>query len=140
VWAIPESERGARAKWTTDLWRMGERYFIRGLLRTRFTDRPGYFGWGLWVEVEASVFNRYLALYDRDASSEPPHQGQLANQPPGYQSLLNVPLSIQFSSSTERPELRFPLEARSELAREQRSGIDSRRYHEILVAVGAIEP
>lgn len=62
VWAIPEPEREQHAKWTSDLCQMGERYFIRCLLPIEFTDRPGYYGWGVWAEVDWLVFKRYLEL------------------------------------------------------------------------------
>ena len=140
VWAISEPERAARAKWTTDLCQMGERRFIRGLLQIPFTDQPGYFGWGLWVELDPSAFHRYLAVYDKDGASEPPENGRIANQLPGYDLVLGAEVSVHFRDSTQRPLIRFPGGAPGRLAREQVHGIDATRYHEILAAVGAIEP
>jgi ribosomal protein L34E len=71
VWAIPEPERSARAKFSSDLCQLGERYFIRGVLHVPFSEAEGDFGWGVWAEVEWPVFERYLKLYDEDGSTEP---------------------------------------------------------------------
>jgi hypothetical protein len=140
VWAIPEAARASRAKWTSDLCQLDDRHFIRGLLKVRFVDQPGYFGWGLWVEVDAPTFYRYLALYDKDGSGAPTEKGSIANQPPGYEAVLGEPVTMQFGESTQRPEITFAADASCSLASEQMCGIDSSRYHQILVAVGAIEP
>jgi hypothetical protein len=132
VWAIPEPERAARAIWTVDLCQMGERYFIRCILRVPFTDRVGDFGWGLWVEVTQAVFGRYVALYDSDGSSEPPHPATIANQPPGYDRTLGESVRVQFGRATDRPTIHFPAGATCRLALEQAHGIGAVRYHQLL--------
>jgi hypothetical protein len=132
VWAIPEPERAARAKWTTDLCQMGERYFIRCILRVPVTDRIGDFRWGLWVEVPWPVFERYLAVYDSDGSSEPPHPATIANELPGYGRTLGESVSVQFGAATDRPTIHFPAGATCQLALEQAQGIDAARHHQIL--------
>jgi hypothetical protein len=138
VWAIPEAERKAKAKYTTDLCQFGNRYFIRCLIQLPFKDRPGYFGWGVWAEVDWPTFQKYLEVYEKDASNEPRVMGRLANQPPGYENLLNEEVQLQFGTATERPSIWFPENSQQKMAKEQRAGIDSARYHEILEATGTI--
>lgn len=107
VWAIPEAEREQHAKWTSDLCQLGERYFIRCLLPINFIDQPGYYGWGIWAEVDWPVFKRYLDLYDADGSEEPPVAGLLSNEVAVYGETVGLPVSIQFGPSSKRPTLSF---------------------------------
>jgi hypothetical protein len=136
VWALSLEERAARAKWDSDLCQMGENYFIRCLLPIPFTDQPGYYGWGVWVEVEWPVFRRHLDLYDKDATGEPEAQGALANALPTYGRTLGLPVRIQFQSSTSRPAVGFAEDQDHRLAREAREGMSDVRYHEILASRG----
>lgn len=138
VWAIPVQEREARAQWSADLCQLGSRFFIRCILFVPFTERPGEFGWGVWAEVSEAVFQRYLQVYEHDATGEPEATGVLANNVPAYPQLVGTPVLIQFGSSTERPTLRFPPSAVHMFAHEQGHGINEARYHEILVSTGAI--
>jgi hypothetical protein len=138
VWAIPPAERASRAKFTSDLCQFGERHFIRCLLAVPFVGSDDYFGWGLWVEIASSVFERYVALYDKDGSTESPYAGTIANRPPLYADALAADVLVQFGPSKERPTIHFPPGAPSTLAAEQRRGIDVARYHEVLQAIGAI--
>ena len=138
VWAIPQEERASRAHFTSDLCRCGDRYFVRCLHKVPFTDSNDYFRWGLWVEVAWSVFERYLALYNKDASDEPPHAATIANQVPLHPDALGATVLIWFGPRKDRPTIAFPSGATSTLAAEQQRGIDAVRYHEILAAVGAI--
>src|SRR5262245_49180040 len=139
VWSIPKEERAARARWTSDLCQMGEQYFIRCLLPVRFTDRERYFGWGLWVRVEWPVFERYLQLYEQDATAEPEVKASLANDIPSCEKLSGTPVVVQFGTSTQRPTVRFPSGSTHSLAIEQKQGINALRYHQILEAVGALK-
>src|SRR6266404_3676688 len=134
VWAIAPSERAAHARWTSDLCQMGDAYFIRCLLAIPFTDQSGFYGWGVWVGVEWSVFRRYLELYDKDATREPAEDGHLANELPTYGPTLGLPVRLQFQSSTSRPTVHFAQDQDHQLAREARDGISGERYHEILDA------
>ena len=138
VWAIPEQEREAHAQWSSDLCQYGNRFFIRCILFVPFTERLGEFGWGVWAEVPEAVFQRYLQVYEHDATGEPEATGVLANKVPAYPQIVGVPVRIQFRSSTERPTLRFPPGAGHVFAREQGQGINEARYHEVLISTGAI--
>jgi hypothetical protein len=138
VWALPEERRAIEARWTADLCQVGEHYFIRCLLPIAFTDQPGYYGWGVWAEVAWGVFERYLALYEQDATSEPRAEGILANDIPLYGVTIGLPVQIQFGDSSKRPTLAFDPQEEHPLAREARSGMSYARYHEALISTGAL--
>ena len=138
VWAMPEQEREANARWNSDLCQLGSRFFIRCILFVPFTERAGKFGWGVWVEVPESVFQRYREVYDHDARGEPEATGSLANNVPAYSQVVGSPVLLRFGTSTERPSVWFPPGASHPFAREQRGGISEARYHEVLVSTGAI--
>ena len=137
VWAISEDERSERAKFDSDRCQFGNRYFARCLLKLPFKEQPGYYGWGIWVELSERDFYRYVEIYDEDGSDEPPVPGTIANAIPGYPSTSNLPVVVQFQDSTSRPTVSVP-ENRHPIARDQCCGIDHHRYHEILVATGAL--
>ena len=139
VWAIPEGERAERAKWTTDLCEFDDRYFFRCLLPVPFAGRPGYYGWGVWAEVKYEDFDRYYKLYDEDGSAEPEMHAVLANAVPAYDHVLGLPIQVQLQSSTSRPRVRFPPGADHRFALDQTRGIDEDRYHQILLATGALQ-
>jgi len=82
VWAIPEGERQERAKWTSDLCQMGDKYFIRSFLPLPFKNREGHFGWGVWVKVSWPVFERYLQIYERTLPTSPKLRANLQITPP----------------------------------------------------------
>jgi hypothetical protein len=114
---------------------MGDRHFIRCLLRIPFTDRTDeYFGWGLWVEVQPAVFERYLKVFDQDASGEPAECGILANRIRCYEDAAGESVSIQFSTADWRPDVLLDSRSTSSLAKDQMNGIDESRFHAILLA------
>jgi len=136
VWAIAEDERDQHAKWTTDLCQMGEKYFIRCVLPIAFTDQPGYYGWGVWAQVEWSTFQRYLELYETDGTAEPPVAGLLANEIAAYGDTVGLPVKIQFGPSSQRPIISFAEGESHCLAREAAVGMSYARYHEVLATRG----
>lgn len=136
VWALPPEERARKAKWTTDLCNMGELYFIRCLLEIPFTDQPGYYGWGAWVQVEKQDFGTYLGFYCKDGTDEPPIPGTLANELPTYGSTFGIPVFVRFRTSDQRPGIEFVADAVHPLAREARNGMSCGRFHEVLLARG----
>jgi len=138
VWTIPENERSNQAKFNSDLCQFGSSFFIRCLLKLPFNEQSDYYGWGVWVEVQEPDFYRYVELYDKDGSDEPAVSGTIANSMPGYPSTLGLPVMVQFQNSTSRPAVHMPGVSDHPLAAEQSTGIDNRRYHEILVATGSI--
>lgn len=136
VWAIPESERPGRAKFNSDLCQLDDRFFIRCLLKVPFNEQPGYFGWGVWVEVAASDFHRYIELYDKDASGEPAIRGLIANEIPAYPSTLGIPVLVQFQDSNSRPAVQIPATTNHLLATDQINGLDNERYHGLIAPAG----
>jgi hypothetical protein len=132
VWAIPKDERENKAKFTKDLCQLGDRYFIRCILKVPFVNSDEYFGWGLWAETDWSFFQRYLDLYEKDGSREPPHAGTIANRLPFYEDAFRARVLIQIAGPKDRPSLFFSPEAESILAADQRRGIGMARYHELL--------
>jgi len=135
VWNIPEPCRSENARFNSDLCQFGERYFIRCVLGVPFTEQSGEFGWGAWAEVDWSVFKLYREFWDKDGSSEPVCEGTLANSLPAYEHSLGMPVLIQFRDPTSRPSLHATQDDESQLAIEQREGIDVVRYHEILSVI-----
>jgi hypothetical protein len=109
---------------------MGDRWFIR-VLKFHLSG-PGYYGWGIWIEVAKTVFDRYLKLYEVDASSEARHPGRIANRLDAYVHSLGESVTIQFGASNDRPTVHFPPGSQSDLAAEQAQGMSTARYHEIL--------
>ena len=138
VWALPESEHETRATFTTDLCEMDGRYFIRGILLIPFVQRDADFAWGVWAELERSAFERYVEIYDADASDEPPVGATLANAIPGFPDAARERVLVIWGQSGDRPEFVLEKHSESSLAEAQRCGIDEQRYHELLIAAGAI--
>lgn len=137
VWDIPPDQRKESAHFNDDLCEYQKRCFIRGVLPVPFLDTDGYFGWGVWAEVDRAVFKRYLELFRADGSAEPLHAGKLANSLPVYAGSLDAPLQIQFHDAKKRPTFTLLAEDHSPLALEQRNGINSARYHQILEQIEA---
>ena len=132
VFALSEDERDEKVRFDSDLCQMDGRYFIRGVLEVPFNETQGRFGWGVWAEVDISVFQRYVELYDKDGTSEPIKDGTLANELPPYVGYQSPPLAIQFRDPTTRPSFYLKPEDDSQLALEQKFGISSARHHDIV--------
>jgi len=132
VWALSDPEKATRAKYDSDLCRLDERYFVRGILPLPLIDGVGNFCWGAWAEIEPAAFFRYVELYETDGSNEPPCAGKLANDLSVYGETIGVPILVQFGDPTTRPTFTVVSDDNSLLAREQRQGIDTARHHEIV--------
>jgi hypothetical protein len=137
VWNIPAKARAKAARFTTDVCDYDGRFFIRGVLHIPFQDAEKLFSWGVWAEVDFSVFERYVALYEVDGSNEPPHPGTLAHELPAYPASLSLPLQIQFQRRIDRPTFTLAQEAPGRLPLDQRNGIEQARYRQILAAIDA---
>lgn len=136
VWELSDEDRERFAEFDTDFCRFDGRFFIRCILLIPMAERDESFGWGVWCEVEEKDFLRYEELFDQDGTNEPPIQGTIANLIPGDESSLDEPITIQLSTSDQRPIVTFPDSSEIASAREQRSGMSNLRYHEILVELG----
>jgi hypothetical protein len=138
VWAVPKEERANKASFNSDLCQFGDRFFIRCILQLPFKSQPEYYGWGIWVELAAADFHHYVKIFDEDGSAEPLVAASIANAIPGYPSTLGLPVHVQFQDSTSRPLVLVP-EGSHPLFADQSSGLDDRRYHEILISTGSID-
>ena len=135
VWAIPEAERSTRAKFDSDRCQLGDRFFIRCILALPFTEQPGYYGWGVWVEILESDFWRYIELYEKDGRAEPAITGSIANAIPGYKSTVGLAVQVQLQDEKSRPSVQF-VDRGHPLAMEQQVGVSNQRYHDILASTG----
>ena len=133
AWSMPEDQRETRVVTDEDLCSIDKkRYFIRCLATVPFSHRVGYFGWGLWAEVSKRDFFRYVDDHPKKGEKLKPFPGRVANALPGYPSVLGKTVELRPSQSTLRPTLWFSSASRHLLAREQRTGVDAARHHEIL--------
>jgi hypothetical protein len=130
VWSIPKEERKEKAKFNTDLCQYKGKNYLRGIAYIPIQGTDTNFGWGLWVEVNEDTFQKYLEVYEVDASKEPPVEGFLANTPPDYEDTNTLKVKIQFSSPTERPIIVLE-PSEHKLALEQKHGISIERVHEL---------
>ena len=130
---MPPEEREHRVVADEDLCAIDKkRYFIRCVAMVDFNHFSGYFGWGLWAEVSKRDFFRYVDNHPKKGESLKPFPGQVANVVPGYRGLLGKAVELRPGPTSQRPTLVFPHTSRHLLAREQRTGIGAKRYHEIL--------
>jgi hypothetical protein len=131
VWALKKEERELRARSNSDLCELDKkRFFVRAIAFIPITETEKRFGWGLWAEVDAAAFERYLRLYEVDARGEPAVSGRIANSIRGYPSLEGHPVDVVFGTASERPTLTLHLSPHP-LSLEQRKGISIARVHEI---------
>jgi hypothetical protein len=131
VWALKKEERELRATSNSDLCGLdNQRFFVRAIAFIPITGTKKRFGWGLWAEVDAAAFDRYVELYDADARGEPPVAGQIANSIAGYPSLEGHPVDVVFGTASERPTLTLHVSPHP-LSLEQRKGVSIARVHEI---------
>lgn len=137
VHALNYLERYARSRSNADLCTLDEsRFFLRGILPLPFLERHDQFCWGVWVEVNRATHDRYVAGFSDDALQGTQATGRLANSIPGYSETMGLEVQIEFQNGGNRPKLQFQATASHALADEQRSGISSKRHHDLLEAVG----
>lgn len=133
AWSMPKEQRQNRLVANEDLCAIDRtRFFIRCVAMVPFKHCAGYFGWGLWVEVSKRDFFQYHDNHSKKGDKLQSFRGRVANALPGYPSLLGKPVVVRPGPKTQRPTLHFPSESRHLLAREQRTGVDASRHHQIL--------
>jgi hypothetical protein len=137
--AVPPAERAFRTLAGKDDCRIRDaedtarRYFLRAVLPVPIRGEHAPCGWGVWVEVGESAFERVRALWtDADQALEPAFPGALANALTGYENTLGLPGSLQLTGPRSVP--RFTLDAglAHPLAQEQREGVFPERVVEWL--------
>jgi len=132
---IPEDERSARCKLTTDTCIVdGEYYFVRGCLEipVRGADEP--FIWGVWVSLSAGNFEQFVSLLGcKDRSKYGPYFGWLSADFKRYPVVENLKTKVHLRDDGIRPLIE--LEPTSHpLAVDQREGITVDRVAEIYAA------
>ena len=131
VWNVAEKERKRRAKFNTDVCVLNKkRFFIRGVAFVPIVGTEQQFGWGLWAEVDAAAFQKYLDAFKVDARGQPPVTGRVANSPQVYPSLEGHGVNLHFGTPSERPTMKLHASTHP-LSLEQQRGIPMTRVHEI---------
>jgi hypothetical protein len=104
-WSIPEAERPARIKLTTDTCIVDdEHFFIRGVLRIPLTDEPQVFGFGVWVSQKQENFEKYVANFD--TSKIGPFFGWLCTSIGYYpEGTLHLKTMAHFQDGNQRPHI-----------------------------------
>jgi hypothetical protein len=85
---------------------------------------------GVWVEVDEGSFRKYVTL-EGDGRDEPPFEGRLSSEVPGYTDTFLLPVEIKLGNSADRPAVRLK-PGRHLFSREQRAGITLARAHELV--------
>jgi len=130
-WSIPEAERAARIKLTSDTCVVDDEfYLIRGVLRLPLTDEPEVFGFGVWVSQKKENFGTYLANFD--TSSIGPFFGWLCTNIGYYaRRTLHLKTMAHFQDGNQRPQIEVePTD--HPLAIDQREGITLANVWEIV--------
>ena len=128
IWSLSEQEREERAQTDSDLCRLDDRYFIRGVAYIPVQDSGKSYGWGIWVEVSQEKFFEYVKSYEEDNSSKPRFLGTIANEIPTYQNTVGMEAEVQLGNETQRPTFFFK-ETNHLLAQEQSKGISIEKVH-----------
>jgi hypothetical protein len=87
---------------------------------------------GIWVLVDENAFRKY-ATFEGDGSGEPPFDGRVSSEIPGYPSTFLLEAQVQLGTATQRPAVRLKQSAHL-LSTEQREGISMARVHELVRA------
>ncbi|OGO75536.1 MAG: hypothetical protein A2203_11090 [Chromatiales bacterium RIFOXYA1_FULL_46_5] len=71
IWNLSQTEKEERAQIDSDLCRLDDRYFIRGIAYLPVNETDKSYGWGIWAEVPEADFFEYEKNYEEDNSSKP---------------------------------------------------------------------
>ena len=108
-----------------------ERHFIRTILFIPLSGKSTRWGIGLWVEVSRHDFNRYLEVFDYDASGEKPFSGLISNHLTIFPKAFGSRVMVQPGPSSQRPTLQ-PSDRYSELGKVQHRGLTDQQLHDLL--------
>lgn len=128
IWALSKPEREERARIDSDLCRLDERYFIRGVTYIPVLETDQFYGWGIWAEIPEENFFEYVKNYEEDNSSKPRFSGIVANEIPSYSNTIGLELSVQLGNATQRPTFYFTGTSHL-LEKEQTQGISLEKVH-----------
>jgi hypothetical protein len=140
VFELSDDERDERAEIADD-WCVFkdldgvERFYVRGLLQIPIPALEAYFGYGIWIEVDAASFDRLGELWgDESGRDEPPFAGRLANELAPYEGTVGLPVMLQLREVERLPSVEL-VETDHQLRAEQRSGISEARAQELSATV-----
>jgi len=128
IWNLSDVEREKRAQIDSDLCRLDDRYFIRGVAYVPVNNSDKQYGWGIWAEVYHDDFFEYFKEYEKDNSHKPKISGMVANQIPSYENTIGLELAVQLGNETQRPVFFFSNKTH-ELTNDQNTGISLERVH-----------
>lgn len=133
---IPEAERERRAWFNQDTNADvcvidGDAFLIRAYLPIP-VEGCGELRHGVWVLVDESAFRKY-ATFEGDGSSEPPFEGRVSSEIPGYPSTFLLDAEVQLGQASQRPRVHLKPSGHL-LSTEQREGISMARVHEVVRA------
>lgn len=133
---LPQSERDKRA-WFNDEANAdvcvidGTVFLVRAFLPVP-VEGGEEFRHGVWVLVDQPNFRKYTT-FEGDGSDQPPLQGHLSSEVPGYPGTFLLPVEIQLGQPTQRPSVRLK-PGEHPFSTEQRAGITMARVHELVRA------
>lgn len=134
--AIAESERAQRAWFNQDANADvcvidRDTFLIRACL-TIPVEGSQEFTHGVWVLVDEPAFRKY-ATFEGDGFAEPPFDGRLSSEIPGYPSTFLLDADVQLREASQRPAV-FLKPSGHPLSAEQKDGITMARVHELVRA------
>ncbi len=106
----PHLERGEDVeiggdRLSTELARIGGRYFLRAVLTLPLRGSNDAFGFGPWAEVPEPVFRAYLETLDDPTCAFPVAEGLLANTLPGFEEETGTAVTLTLPDPAQRPHL-----------------------------------
>ena len=133
---LPQAEREARALFNAetnpDLCVIdGNQFLVRAVLPLP-VEGGDEFRHGVWVVVDKPSFEKY-AWFEGDGSNEPPFEGHLSSEIPGYPSTFLLPVEIKLGKPTDRPSV-WLKPGEHPLSTEQSTGITMARVHDLVRA------
>lgn len=128
IWSLSKKDRNKRAQVDSDLCRLDDRCFIRGVAYIPVIDTENSYGWGIWVEVPKDRFFDYVESYEDDNSVKPRFTGLVANRIPFYDETIGLTVEVQLGDETQRPTFFFVGDSHL-LSSEQSTGITIEKVH-----------
>jgi len=109
VFTVPEEERAARVRQTSDTCIVDDEFFfIRGVLELPIHGADEPFTWGVWASQSEESFRRYVDTFDADQSGDGSF-GWLDVTMPGYAvppgegERVSLACNVQWRGAGERP-------------------------------------
>lgn len=122
IFLIPEEERVALAKITSDLCSIEDKHFlVRAVLEIPIRETYAYLGYGVWGSLSETNFDSYVAEYDNPTPAFGPFFSWLGSSLPSYPGLDEdePAAALHFRCDNQRP-LMILVQGDHPLAIEQR--------------------